>query len=140
MSCYNLCPSKYFFMNILRPFLFSKRKIMQCNFLFLVPQLQRLLLQININCTHGFHPRISKNNMNIIYIYGLTIRMQYLFFHGELQIFKNLNIVTLNLCCLHIICQSMQSINQLNIDKILLATKVNINNDLFLIMNTTMNL
>jgi hypothetical protein len=69
----------------------------------------------------------------------MKIKMQHIFVHGDLQIFKNLNIFTLDLYDLNILCRNLQSINQLNIDKIMQETRVNINNDIFF-MNTSMNL
>jgi hypothetical protein len=59
--------------------------------------------------------------------------------HGDIQIFKNLNIFTFKMCALTIICKKLQYINQLNIDKIMHATDVNRNNDIF-VLNTSQNL
>jgi hypothetical protein len=121
------------------PAFFTKRHILQCNFIFLIPKLDKLLWHIDINCTHGSYPRLSKNNIHIIHINGTKIKMQHMFIHSELQIFKKLNNVTLNPCALNILCKNLQSTNQLNIDKILLATRVNRNNNL-LLSNASMNL
>jgi hypothetical protein len=112
---------------------------MQCNFLFLVPYLQKLILRININLYQLSPSKDIPKNIHIIHIYNIKIRMQHIFIHSNIQILKHLSIFTLNLCALNILCGNLQSFNQIRIDEIMIATKVNRNNDL-LLLNTSMNL
>ena len=58
--------------------------------------------------------------------------MQHVFIHSDLQIIKKLKFFTISMCALNMIGRNLQFFGQINMDKIVLATRANRNKNILL--------